>query len=149
MINTKLILTFLASLSVAIFIAPVCFGETQDWKKELARELVSFKGGKMIIETYELCKIGSSNLQVKTYSEAPRDGLISRDNFVAITVTSAWTYLSALGDTECKDIDRPIGNVDLELAIHMTKEGMKQDFKDHRTNARQSQTVLWSELFAD
>ena len=46
--------------------------ETPSWKAELASDLVEIKGDIMVIEGYDLCKVGDTNLQLKSYSEAPK-----------------------------------------------------------------------------
>ncbi|MGB5540735.1 MAG: hypothetical protein WBO37_11645 [Gammaproteobacteria bacterium] len=142
-------LVFAAFLAPGIIASPLSAEDTLDWKGQLARDLVEIKGERMVIEGYDLCKIGSANIQLRTYSEAPHDGSISRDNFVAITSASIFAYQMALGDAECKDIKAPIGDVDIEQSIYMTSEGIKQKFRDHRTNTENSTTELWSELLAD
>jgi len=62
----------------------------QEWKQLLAKELVTIKAGKMVTEEYDLVKINvpgyeAVQLQLKVHAEAPAVGLMSRDNFVAIT----------------------------------------------------------------
>ena len=79
----------------------------------------------------------------------PNDGSISRDHFVTMTTTYTLVNLMGLGELECKDIKAPIGSVDLELSIYMTDVGIKQVFRDKRTNTENSTTVLWSEILGD
>jgi hypothetical protein len=146
----KVSLVLAAGCGVSCLVAmPLVAEEAEDWKSELAREQVEIKSGKMVIEGYDLCKVGIANLQLRTYSEAPHNGSISRDNFFALTTASVLAYQAALGNAECKHIKAPIGAVDLELSIHMTEDGMKQEYRDHRTNTQSATTGLWSELLAN
>lgn len=64
---------------------PLIAGAAQKWEKRLTEDLAEVRGNKMVIESYELCKVGIWGFKFKTYSEAPENVLISRDSVVAIT----------------------------------------------------------------
>lgn len=127
--------------------APALAGDEAGWKSELAKDLVTIQGDRMVIEDYEVCKAGDASLQWKTRSEAPNDGSISRDNFVALTTVVALEVQHALGDAECREIDTPIGGVDIEVVVHMTGDGLRQAVTDHRSGETRSDTTLWRDVF--
>lgn len=129
------------------FISANSGAETIDWRKELKKDMVKVSKGKMTITEYEVCKLADSSIQIKTYSEAPTK-IISRDNFVALTAVYATEFSRQIGDLKCKDIDAPIGSVDVEILLYMTSQGIKMELQDKRTNTKNSGTVLWSEIFA-
>ena len=59
-----------------------------DVTKKLLEETVKIKDGKMMSLDFGLLSfpfLPDAKTQVKLYSEAPSEGVISRDNFVAIT----------------------------------------------------------------
>ena len=145
--KSRLAIKIVSSAICAAFLsAPVSAEETKGWKEMLASDQVTIKGNKMTIEGYDLCTAGDANLQIKTYSEAPNDGSISRDNFVAFSAMNYYMFISLLGDNLCKHIDTPIANVDIEFTTIMTDSGMKTTSHDHRTNTENSTTVLWSDV---
>lgn len=109
--------------------------------------MVKIAGGKMTMLDYEVCKLGNVSLQVKNYAEAPSDGSISRDNFVASATAYQFVMIQQLGQATCKSIAAPIGSTDLDILVYMSKEGMKIEFEDQRTKASSSQTILWPDLF--
>ena len=123
------------------------WAETKDWQKELKMDLVKVSRGKYSITEYQVCKQGTSSIQLKAYSEAPTR-IISRDYFVAFTTLYDAELVRQLGDLECKDIKASIGSADVEISIVMTDEAIKMDLQDKRTNTKKAATVLWSDLFA-
>lgn len=133
--------------SSLFFFSTNSWAETKNWQKELKKEIVKVSKGKMTITEYEVCKLGASSIQIKTYSEAP-SAIISRDNFVALTAVYSTELSSQIGDLKCKDIDAPIGSVDVEILLYMTNQGIKMELQDRRTNTKNTETVLWSDIFA-
>lgn len=82
--------TYTLILSLVLFISFNKVYAQQDWEKELSEDLVELKENKMVIEDFALVKIDAEgfdplSVQVKLYSEAPKNGLISRDTFVSLT----------------------------------------------------------------
>ena len=74
--------------------APLSFlcltASAQDWRQELGEELVTIQAGKMVFDEFGIVKIQfpgfeEDRFQIKLHSEAPQGGVISRDNFVALT----------------------------------------------------------------
>ena len=59
-----------------------------DIEKKLFEEIVKVVDGKMVSTKYGLLSfpaVSSEKTQFKLYAEVPADGVVSRDNFVAIT----------------------------------------------------------------
>ncbi len=138
-------------------------GQT-DWREDLKSDLVAERDGKLVLEEYVIYRLRvsgyePSDVQVKFYSEAPADGTISRDNFVAYTTTfgtfvlltsfaqayqvSAAELLDGLESTE---LEKPIGTPDMELNIFMTGEGIQVELVDTATGQRSRMVETWEEL---
>lgn len=138
----------------------------QDWRAQLKSDVVVIRGGKMIYDEVGLYKIkvagyDPAQVQVKVHSEAPQGGLVSRDNFVALTTllftetfttamaesyqVSASQFLQGLDYTELKSA---IGTPDLELNLVMTNEGMQFEVVNTSSGQRTRQTQTWEQLFA-
>lgn len=148
MIRQLMPLCTLSVVGLLMLASPLIAGAAQKWEKQLVRDLVEIKGNKMIIETYELCKVGIfGELKFKTYSEAPENGLISRDKFVALTIVSMLVYQAELGDAECREMKSSDDDVDFELQIHMSQDGMKQKFFDHTSDEVHASEESWPDLF--
>jgi len=133
----------------------------QDWREELRADLVVLRDGKMVIEEYSIERISlpgyaPAEYQVKLYMEAPQDGTISRDFFVAFSayygITILQTMLAAdynvtaaefLAAYESEDLDAPIGTPDLEISIVMTGEGVQVEIRNTLTNEVSRSTETW------
>lgn len=105
----------------------------QEWKAELAKELVTVRDGKLVAEGYDLMKIELAGyqpvqIQIKSYAEAPAMGLMSRDTFVALTTQLfIMTFLAAYADAygvpaaqfleavDFTELSAPIGTPDVEI----------------------------------
>ena len=142
-------------------------GQAQDWQQELSEDLVTIEGGKMVLEDFGIIQVAFEGYepvqhQVKVHAEAPEGGVVTRDNFVAITTTMAittWFTMFAegyqasasdyFGAVSFTDLDAPIGNPDLELNIYMTDEGMQFEVVNTQTGQRTRQTMTWAEWFQD
>ena len=131
----------LAPLTIACLMAVVPSRATAsevDWAKELLEEAVEVREDKMVIEEFGLLSIPSApdaGMQLRLYSEAPAAGVVSRDNLVAITTVLQTTFIlevamslavnqnvESLRDLfDYKELDEPIGNVDMEINIYMSK----------------------------
>lgn len=127
----------------------------EDWRKILAAPAVKLSQGKMLYEGIELCTLRRSsqrepptNLQVRTRSEAPAGKFISRDNFIAITVSASVALMERLGQPECKTLDRVIGQPDIEVKVVMTEAGFQIEVSDTRTGQTNRQTSRWEDVFA-
>lgn len=143
------------------------FAETKDnMKARLRADLVTEKDGRFTIERVRICQLvrpkelgggATRPFQVRARVEAPADGVISRDNFVALFTEIALSLrvkfagdlikglgpVQALGALRCKPIDAPIGAVDFEADVHMTKDGVQIEMMETASGKRQRQTVTW------
>lgn len=93
-------------------------------------------------------------------SEAPAAGVISRDNFVALT-TQVFTSIMIMALAEAyevpastfmngfdyKKLSAPIGTPDLEINIIMTGEGLQIELVDTGSNERSRFTETWDNFF--
>lgn len=157
-IKISLIITLIFTFSINSY-------AQKDWETELSEDLVEISGDKMIIEDYALTRINAEgfdpiSMQIKLYSEAPKDGIISRDNFVSFTGTYTYIILiSAFADQfkmpvsdflnvfELEDLNSVIGKADLELSFYFTDEGMQTEILNTATNQSKRITQTWKEVF--
>lgn len=142
---------------------------TADVQSKLKADVVTEKGGKLTIDRFRVCQLFrpeelgggvTEPFQVKSHAEAPAD-IISRDNFVSLLtevginlrVSFAKEYIKGMTPREaltalrCKLIDAPIGAVDFETEIHMSKDGMQLQVTETATGNKDRQTQLWSQVF--
>lgn len=135
-----------------------------DWQKELLEEAVEVREEKMVIEEFGLLSLPSApdaGMQLRLYSEAPAAGVVSRDNFVAMTAMLQTIFflefamslavnpnVESLWDLfDYKELDEPIGKADVEINIYMSKGGLQMEFRDTRTNQTDRSTMTWKEFF--
>ena len=115
----------------------------------------------------EIVRVSDEKTQYKLYSEAPAEGVISRDNFVAMTTGMqavilfgmaaeanaryAKTFSELLERSEqafdIEELDEPIGRVDLEISFYLTKGGMQIEYVNTRTGSTNRNTLTWEEVF--
>jgi hypothetical protein len=170
--ETKMIRT-LAIPAIFLFCSFVLLGQAiaapTDIEAKLKANVVTKKGGKLTIDRFRICQLFrpqelgggvTKTFQVKSHAEAPAD-IISRDNFVALLTEvginlrvsfakghiEGMTPLQALNALRCKLIDAPIGAVDFEAEIHMSKDGMQLEITKTATGDVDKQTQLWSQVF--
>ena len=142
---------YLSFILIMLLASVAC---AEDWQQELAKDLVTIKDNKMYIEDYMLLKITAqdgtvSNKQVKIYSTSPTQ-VISRDNFVFATAMIYTLIIAGMmmtADFDIVDIDEPIGNVDLEFNLYMTKEGFQIEVDDKTIDEKTRETIKWSDYF--
>lgn len=130
--------------------------EKKDYSNELNKDAVEIIDNQYVSSTYFLMKASknSSNVQIKLSSTAPK-AIISRDNFVMYTTGIFTMYTTAimlsstedfeLDDLIVKELDEPIGEVDLTISITMTKNGMQITFSS--SEGKESETMTWDEWF--
>jgi hypothetical protein len=124
----------------------------ENWQEQLLMDVVKTVGDKMVLEEYGIVSGVDENgdeftLQVKMYSEAPAVGVISRDNFVGFSMFVYVPIILVFGDYEV--IDEPIGNVDFEVNIYMSKNGIQAEVKDNMEGTSNRETMTWKSLFSD
>ena len=136
-----------------------------DWKKKLLEEAVAIEGEKMVTLEYGLLAfpaVPDATTQLKFYSEAPADSVISRDNFVAITTMIQTLFFAELaiglgiapeggaesiGDLfDFQELDEPIGKADMEFNVYMNKGGLQIEVSDTRTGQTSRSTFTWREF---
>jgi hypothetical protein len=93
-------------------------------------------------------------------AEAPANGFISRDNFLMLAADLAlnmriWfvdqivpglTPMQAVGAATCKSIAQAVGDVDLELEIVMTPNGIVRTIRENRSGSEDQQTATWEQI---
>jgi hypothetical protein len=138
----------------------------QDWRAQLSKDLVVIAGGKMTADEYNLVKIAvpgyeAFQVQVKVHSEAPAGGIVSRDNFVALTAQMVlWTFVLAYAEAfqvpasqflqavDFTELAAPIGTPDVELNLVMTDEGIQFEWVNTADGQRRRWTSTWAEVYA-
>jgi len=138
----------------------------QEWRDQLKADVVKIHESKMLCDEVGLYKVQlegypPAQMQVKVHSEAPVDGVISRDNFVSLTTLTFTTlFLGVLSEAynvpasrfldavDYSELQAPIGTPDLELNLVMTNEGMQIEIVNTAASARSRQTMTWAEAFA-
>lgn len=113
--------------------------------QDLSSDLVVERDGMYVYEEYGIARVqlpGNDlvKFQVKLSSEAPADGTISRDNFVALTSAyGAISLLAVAGQAydatltqvleafEFTELSAPFGTPDYEINLRMTSEGMQTE----------------------
>jgi hypothetical protein len=138
----------------------------QDWRAQLKADAVVLRGGKMIYDEVGLYKIkvagyDPAQVQVKVHSEGPQGGLVSRDNFVALTTLMfTETFTTALAESyqvpasqflqglDYTQLKSAIGTPDLELNLVMTNEGMQFEVVNTSSGQKTRQTMTWEQVFA-
>ena len=137
----------------------------QDWREQLGRDAVTIKDGRMVYEQAGLVKIEiagyePARFQVRVRSEAPARGVISRDNFVALTAQTFVTLFlvlfaeayevpasAFLEGFDYTELAAPIGTPDIELNLAMTNEGIQIEIVNTASGERSRHTQTWAEVF--
>lgn len=103
----------------------------------------------MVANDYTLVTFSNgNNLQIKAYAEAPATGLISRDNFIALTTTIATSTIEELTKEDegakTKDLSAIIGNPDITIKTFVAKEGVQVEVTTSEGVNRS--TMSWDDL---
>ena len=159
----------LALVCLVSFVPHGINAQETDVEKKLFKEIVRVADGKMTMTEYGLLSfpmVSDEKTQYKLYSEAPAEGVISRDNFVAMTTGMqavilfgmaaeanaryAKTFSELLERSEqafdIEELDEPIGKVDLEINFYLTKGGMQIEYVNTRTGSTNRNTLTWDEI---
>lgn len=141
-----------------------------DIEKKLLEEMVEIEDGKMKSTEFGLLsfpKLSGVTIRFKVYAEAPADGVISRDNFVALTTATQAMILFEIAveayseagvsyaefmknPSEILDIDEldgPIGSVDLEISFYMNQGGLQIEVADTYSGGTERHKMTWAEVF--
>ncbi len=146
---------------LAICGTPALAQQTDSIEQRLKSDLVMEQEGQFVIERFSICQLvrpaelgggATEPFQVKSHAEAPAGGFISRDKFVVLfaeNLIEGLTPSQALSALRCRRIKEPIGDVDLEVNLHMTSDGMQVEAVDTATGKRDRQTRTWDQLLGD
>jgi hypothetical protein len=126
------------------------------WKSELRQNRVERQGDKLVIDEYNLCTVTpraggeGMRIQARSYAEAPAS-LVSRDMFVTWVATLEAGVSAEYGrqgrTLNCKVIQKPIGEVDLETKLIMTDEGFQWEVANRRDGTTTRTTRSWDEVY--
>ncbi len=126
------------------------------WRPELREDLVTIEDGKLVTEDFTLIDItGGGSLQLAVRAEAPNDGNISRDNFVAMYSVVSYAFLEGMMEEAgvpednytTETLDELNGEADIRFDIYMTSEGMQLAVTTDDGTERFTQT--WDEVFEE
>jgi hypothetical protein len=128
--------------------------------------MVRVEDGRFVYDDLSLCHLNlptgpGRKFQIRSHAEAPSQGVVSRDHFIAMVVqieqTLAFgmaeramgllTAAQAMNVLDCDPLKEPIGTVDLELTTTMTPEGMQVEVKGTATGEVSRSTRTWKEMF--
>ena len=159
----KILLPLLAILAVPSSVV----AQEDDWREELGSDQVVERDSLFVYEEYGIVEMQFAGtepvrFQIKLSSEAPADGTISRDNFVALTSVTAMSWLLAafgrgynvavtdfLEAYDYTELDAPIGTPDYEINLRMTGEGMQAEFVDTASGEALRTVQTWEEFYED
>jgi len=150
-------------IATCLFATPAVAGD--DWKKTISEDQIEVKDGKMISESFSLCKLGPpdgdrKSMQIRDYVEAPVDSGLSRDWVVSFstmmqTIMVLGFAQASSGDAfnldnfDCHEIDAPIGTVDFEFSIYMTGEGFQLEVKNNGDGSVSRDSDRWEEALEE
>ncbi len=143
--------TLLTTVAALALCGAAVDASAESWREQLSSDLVRVEDGKMRYEQLSVCEFRlpdgdqmrpiGRRFQTRSKAEAPAEGLISRDQFVALVTqleTRAVLALSeiapglsptqAIDTFDCDPIAEAIGKVDLQLLITLTMEGIQLEF---------------------
>lgn len=143
--------TFLSIAAFGLFLASVV--EAEDGRAVLLRDLVRVEQGQLVYDDLGICQVEAPGtqgrkIQVRSRATAPEKGLISRDYFVAlVTRLESDIVRPALGSLRCEPLEKPIGQVDVEVTMTMTAEGIQYEYKDTAKGTVNRSSNTWKDLF--
>jgi len=123
--------------------------KSQDVQKDLLKDIVTISNNKFVATDFTLLKLsdGQTTFQIKSYAEAPSQGVISRDNFVFFFTYLNMTLIEGLTEdpnATTDDLDEIIGNPDIEINLYMNKTGFQAEIKG--PNGTNRITQKWTDL---
>lgn len=166
---TKILAIIPWILGAALSLQPALAQSNPSVEARLRNDVVTEQEGKFTIDRFSICQLvrpailggGTTDpFQVKSHMEAPTDGFISRDNFVTFSTEIAFqlrvdfasefipglTPSEALAALQCKQIGSPIGKVDLELDLYMTRDGVQVGIRETNSGESETQTRTWNQM---
>ncbi len=134
---------------IAIFLSScVLSTNAQNVSEKLLKDIVKIFNGKMTATDFTLLTSGGKSIQIKAYGEAPAQGVISRDNFIAFFTALCTEMIAGMKtdpNDKTVDLDDIIGKADIEINVYMAKSGIQIETI---TSAGPNRvTMQWSDLF--
>lgn len=131
------------------------FAQDIDWKKELQRVLVTNSGNQMLYSDLEVCTSSANPraLQIQWEATAPKNGFISRDQFIAlVTVFRSGFHAEMVKKSngqaklDCKPLDAVIGQVDMKIKVVTTQGGIQLQIDIPGEKKSSQSTMTWAQL---
>lgn len=160
--NEKMKKIFALTFFVFFFASLFAQSTKIDYSENLQKDIVQIIDNKYVINAcWLLTSSNNDNIQVKFFSTAPVS-VLSRDKFVLystslFTTSVIFTVAAFLEELDFKDLDfnnvddtkiiildEPIGAVDLELSLIMTKNGLQMSFSSD--GEKENITLTWDEF---
>lgn len=116
--------------------------------KRIKKDLVKVVGNKLVYDRVVLFSAkgneSKERVQIKLHAEAPKSGLISRDYFVTC-VMELFTF-GLLKEGKVKEIDEPIGDVDREISLVLTSQGLQVSDRNASVQKTERTTFTWEQF---
>jgi len=140
----------LFSILTVFLLSFITFTQAQNYQANLLKEMVVISNNKMTTRAYTMITFSNgSTVQIKSYAEAPSQGVISRDNFVSIfTLVTTRMYIEMAKVDEnavIAGLDEIIGNADLEINCYIAKSGVQIESVSSQGTTRN--TIKWEDMF--
>lgn len=144
------------ALGATLLLAPVV-ASAVDWRSDL----IEVRDGRFVYRSTSLCRVtlpdrAPSRFLVASYAEAPAEGVISRDRFVALILSVEDEYFITLAERSpgltasafsehlrCDEVPAPEGSPDLSIRLVATKTGYLLEVVEGGKTRRQSRS--WEE----
>lgn len=142
------------------------FAQTAQGVERLLDDLVELEDRRFVYDSLAICHLNlasgpSNKFQIRSRAEAPSEGVLSRDNFVALVIQTEQILVlgmtqkaiglgsptQALNALKCEPLRAAIGTVDLELGITMTSEGIQIEVNATGTQKLSRWTRTWEEMY--
>jgi hypothetical protein len=162
----KMIFLVIAFLSSAVYAQDIKLQPAEAlWKGELARELVTVKDGVMSMDEGGVLAVNTvekTELRVRIKSESPVKGVVSRDNFVAIT-TALYNSIfigvasgllpelpaSKIGQVfDFRNDPKSKSAADITIAISIDAKGILIQVSNSRNSNVQKYPIAWEQYFS-
>lgn len=152
------------ALIALLAVDPAAAADPTDAATRRLSDLVRVQDRKFIYDDVALCMLAppggpASKLQIRSHAEAPSQGVMSRDQFVAL-ISRIETEIAlgmadaipgirpsqALDALQCAPLAATIGNADVEVVTTVTAEGLQIEIKDTRSGQTRRVSNTWRDL---
>ena len=118
------------TIVLIVLLLSTCFlpANSQNISDKLLKDLVKMVNGKMTVTDFTLLTSGGKSIQIKAYGEAPAQGVISRDNFIAFFTALCTEMIAGMKtdpNDKTMDLEDIIGKPDIEINVYMAKSGIQ------------------------